>query len=145
MDSLFQRVRQDLDQARKARERERLAVLSMTLSEMKNAAIEKRDDLTDEEVHQVLVRAIKKRREASDQMRSAGREERADQEAWEADLLQKYLPPPLGEDEVRAMVRDAIADGADQMGAVMGRVMPALRGRFDGKEAGRIVREELQG
>lgn len=120
-------------------------MLSMTVSELKNAEIEKRADLDDEEVHQVLVRAIKKRREAADQMRGAGREERADQEAWEAELLQTYLPPPLEEEEVRALVRAAIAGGAAQMGAVMGKVMPALRGRFDGKEAGRIVREELEG
>jgi hypothetical protein len=54
-----------------------------------------------------------------------------------------YLPPALSESEVHAIVREAIDAGATEMGAVMGRIMPLIRGRFDGKEANRIVREEL--
>ena len=145
MSQLFDRVRDDLNDARKARDKDRVSVLGMTVSEIKNAAIAKRDELSDDEVQQVVARAVKKRREAAEQMRSAGREELADHESWEADVLQTYLPPPLTEEDVRAMVQDAVAAGADNMGAVMGRVMPALRGRFDGKEASRIVREALAG
>jgi uncharacterized protein YqeY len=66
-------------------------------------------------------------------------------EEAQAAVLQGYLPEGLSGDEVRAMVRAAIADGATEMGPLMGRIMPHIRGRFDGKEANRIVREELAG
>ena len=61
----------------------------------------------------------------------------------EAELLRAYLPPQLGEAEVRGLVRDAIAAGAKDLGAVMKAVMPRTKGRFDGKELNRVVREEL--
>ncbi len=91
----------------------------------------------------VVAKAIKQRRDAAEQMRAGGREELAEGEEAEVEILGDYLPPPLSEDAVRGMIRDAIADGADDMGALMGRIMPALKGRFDGKEANRLVREEL--
>ena len=59
--------------------------------------------------------------------------------------IQRYLPEGLTEDEVRAMVREIVAGGATAMGAVMGQLMPKIRGRFDGKEANRVVKEELDG
>ncbi|MDH5591078.1 MAG: GatB/YqeY domain-containing protein, partial [Gemmatimonadota bacterium] len=92
---------------------------------------------------QVVSRAIKQRRDAADQMRSGGREELAVNEEAQAEVLKTYLPEQLSEDEVRALVRDAIAGGADQMGPLMGVIMPKVRGRFDGKEVNRIVREEM--
>ncbi len=144
MDDLFEQIRRDLDSARKSRDRDRLRVLSMTLAELRNAAIDKRAELDRAEVEQVLARAVKKRREAAEQMRGGGRQELADQEEREAELLSGYLPPPLTEEAVRELVRSTIASGASDMGAVMGRIMPTLRGRFDGKVASRIVREELQ-
>ena len=64
-------------------------------------------------------------------------------ESEEAAILQVYLPPALSEADVQAIVREAIEAGATEMGAVMGQIMPKIRGRFDGKEANRIVREEL--
>ena len=78
-----------------------------------------------------------------EQMLEAGRPELAEKESEEASILQVYLPPALSESEVHAIVREAIDAGATEMGAVMGRIMPRIRGRFDGKEANRIVREEL--
>ncbi|HET7322693.1 MAG TPA: GatB/YqeY domain-containing protein, partial [Longimicrobiaceae bacterium] len=82
-------------------------------------------------------------REAAEQMRNGGREELAEKEDLEATILQHYLPPQLGEDEVRRMVREAIAGGASDLGGVMKAVMPKVKGRFEGKELNRIVREEL--
>jgi hypothetical protein len=77
-------------------------------------------------------------------MRAAGRGELADKEDAQAEILSVYLPEGLDEDEVRALVRGLIESGNDQMGPLMGLVMAEIRGRFDGKEASRIVREELQ-
>ncbi|MEZ4415051.1 MAG: GatB/YqeY domain-containing protein [Gemmatimonadota bacterium] len=141
-ETLKDRLQRDLITARKARDAERTSLLSMTLSEVKNAEIDKGSALGDDELLQVVSRAIKRRKEAADQMRAA-RPELAAKEEREAEWLQAYMPAPLDEAAVRALVREAVAGGAADLGAVMGRVMPLLRGRFDGKEANRIVREEL--
>lgn len=139
------RLQADLNQARKARDRERTVVLSTTLAEVKNREIEVGEDIDDAGVVQVLAKAIKQRRDAAEQMRAGGREELAVGEEAQAEVLQAYLPAGLDEAEVRAMVREIVAGGGAQMGAVMGQLMPRIRGRFDGKEANRIVREELEG
>lgn len=140
---LKDRIQSDVNAARKARDKTRVLVLSTLLSEIKNKEIDGGGAVDDEGVIQVITKAIKQRNDAATQMRDAGRGELADQEEAQAEILQAYLPEQLSEDEVRALVREAIASGADQMGPLMGRVMPRIRGRFDGKEANRIVREEL--
>lgn len=140
---LKNRVQEDLNAARKRREKDHVLVLSTLLSEIRNKEIEAGAPLDDDGVVEVVSKAIKQRKDASEQMRSAGREELASQEDAQAEILSAYLPEALAEDEVREMIRAAIASGADQMGAVMGRLMPQIRGRFDGKEANRLVREEL--
>ena len=139
------RIQADLNQSRKQRNKERTLVLSTVLSEIRNKEIDERGDADDDAVIQVISRAIKQRKDASQQMSDAGRGELAAVEDAQAKVLADYLPEALGEDEVRELVRAAIAAGADQMGPLMARVMPEIRGRFDGKEANRIVREELAG
>lgn len=140
---LKNRLQADLVAARKQRDRARTLVLSTTLSDIKNREIEYGGELPDEEVVRVLGRAIKQRRDAAEQMRAGRREELAVKEEAEATALSVYLPQQLGEEEVRAMVREAMAGGARAIGPLMGQLMPRLRGRFDGKEANRIAREEL--
>jgi uncharacterized protein len=98
----------------------------------------------DEDVQSLLTTSIKRRREAAEQMRAGGREELAAKEDQEAVILMDYLPPQLGEEDVRAIVREAIAGGAGDLGAVMKSVMPRVKGKFEGKELNRIVREELR-
>jgi uncharacterized protein YqeY len=142
---LMSRIQADLNQARKARDRERTLVLSTAMAELKNRAIAEGHDLGDDEVVGVLAKAIKQRREAAEQMRSGAREDLAAREDAQAEVLLAYLPAGLGEDEVRSIVREIVGAGATQMGAVMGQLMPRIRGRFDGKDANRIVREELEG
>lgn len=143
MSELGDRLRADLNDARRQRDKLRTSVLTMTLSELKNREIELGRAATDEDVQEVVNRAVKRRREAADQIRAAGRGEMADREEQEAGVLTQYLPAQLSEDEVRRLVREAVASGAGNVGAVMGAIMPKLKGRFDGKEANRIVREEL--
>lgn len=140
---LKQRLQDDLKSARKGKDRLRTLVISTTLSEVRNHEIAQGGEADDDDVIEVVARAVKQRREAAEQMRDGGREELAEKEEKEAEILSEYTPPPLSEEEVRAMVREAIAGGADSVGPVMGRIMPRLKGRFDGKEANRIVREEL--
>ena len=141
---LMIRLRADLTAARKERDKLRTLVLSTVISEVRNKEIDSRTEIDDDGVVQVLSKGIKQRKDAADQMRAAGREELAATEESQSKVLAEYLPEGLSEDEVRALVRQAIADGADQMGPLMGRIMPQIRGRFDGKEANRIVREELE-
>jgi uncharacterized protein len=136
-------IERELSNARKARDRLRTTVLSSTLSEIRNQEIADGAPADDETVRRVLTRALKQRREAAEQMRAGGREDLAEKEDREAEILSAYLPPPLGPDEVRAIVREILAEGPAEPGPVMGRLMPRIRGRFDGKEANRIVREEL--
>ena len=142
-DTLKDTLRTDLNAARKERDKLRTTVLTTFLSEIRNREIELGRDATNEDVQPLLVTAIKRRREAAEQMRAGGREELAAKEEQEAVMLQAYLPPQLTEDEVRALVRDAIAGGAKDLGSVMKAVMPHAKGKFDGKELNRIVREEL--
>ena len=139
------RLHADLNQARKDRDKKRTLVLSTVLSDIRNKEIDDGKEADDEAVIQVISKGIKQRKDASQQMKAAGRAELAEVEEEQAEVLSAYLPEGLSEDEVRGLVREAIASGIDQMGPLMGRIMPQIRGRFDGKEANRIVREELGG
>lgn len=143
-ETLKERLREDLNSARRERDRARTLVLTTTISEIRNREIELGRDAGDEDVREVVQRAVKRRREAAEQMRAGNRADLAAREEQEAELLTRYLPAQLGEDEVRGYVREAIAAGAGNMGAVMGRIMPRIKGAFDGREANRIVKEELE-
>ncbi len=141
--TLKERIRSDLNEARRAKDKLRTTVLTTVLSEIRNKEIEQGGEATDAHVIGVVAKAVKQRHEAASQMRGAGREELAEKEEREAALLDDYTPESMTEEEVRTLVREAIAGGADNIGAVMGRLMPKIKGRFDGGEANRIVREEL--
>jgi len=142
-DTLKATIREDLNSARRDRDKLRTTVLTTLLSEIRNREIDVGHELVDAEVHAVVTSAIKRRREAAEQMRAGAREELAQKEEQEAAQLQAYLPPQLGEEEVRAMVREAIAGGAKDLGSVMKALTPKTKGKFDGRELNRIVREEL--
>jgi uncharacterized protein YqeY len=137
------RIQTDLNNARKQRDKARTLVLSTALSDVKYREIELGAALQDAELVQVLNKAIKQRRDAAEMMRSGGREELAEKEESEARLLASYLPEGLTEAQVRSVIREVIAGGITAVGPLMAQVMPRIRGRFDGKEANRIAREEL--
>jgi uncharacterized protein len=139
---LSQALHAALSDARKNRDRTKTQLLSMTLSEVRNREIELGRPATDSDVEEVLTRARKRRAEAAEQMRAGGRPELAEREEEEARILQTFLPEPLTEDEVRGFVREILASGITDPGPLMGQLMPKIRGRFDGREANRIVREE---
>ncbi|TVP75504.1 MAG: GatB/YqeY domain-containing protein [Gemmatimonadales bacterium] len=142
---LEQRLRDALDTSRRNRDGDRTKLLTTLLSDVKNRAIETRGTLDEADVVAVLARAHGQRVEAARQMNEAGRRDLAEKEEAQARVIEEFLPPPLAEEDVRRRVRELVAEGVDQMGPLMGRLMPELRGRFDGGEASRIVREELQG
>jgi uncharacterized protein YqeY len=113
------------------------------LSEVKNRRIELRRDPADVDVVDVLRKAIKKRRESIEMYEKGGRSDLAEKEKSEASALEKYLPPAVSDDELRAAVRAAIAGGAANIGAVMGKVLPQFKGRAEGGTINSIAREEL--
>lgn len=143
MSDLKTRLREDLNTARRERDKHRITLLTMTLSELKNREIELGKEAADADVLDIITKAVKRRKEAAEQIRAAGREEMAAREEEEAKILGVYLPQQLSEEEVRAFAREAVAAGANNVGALMTALMPKLKGRFDGKEANRIAREEL--
>jgi uncharacterized protein len=145
--SLIARLERELEQAMKEREAERRDALRLILSSLRSAEKELQRPLADEEELQVLQRERKKRIEAADAFRAAGREERADAEEAELEVLEEFMPEPLSEDELEEIVDDAIAEtGATSLrdlGRVMADVMPQIAGRADGSAVSQLVREKL--
>ena len=146
---LIDDVQQAMFRAMKARQAEETAALRLALSALKSAAIDAGGDLSDEEGVAVLQREARKRREAEQAYREAGRTERADQEAYERSVLERYLPAALDPAELARLVDQAVtasgASGPKELGKVMGRLMPQVKGRADGNEVRRLVLERLQG
>src|SRR3954454_19024270 len=137
-------VRAAMNEARKARDKDRTLVLGTILANLKNREIELRRPATDDEVIDVLRKGIKIRREAVEQYTSAARPDLAGAEGAQIKILEEFLPPAVDPEEIRAAVRSAIGAGAKDIGKVMAQVLPKYKGRADGKLINQIVREELQ-
>jgi uncharacterized protein YqeY len=133
----------DLNSARKSQDKPGTLLLSTVLSEVKNKKIELRRDPVDADVIDVLRKSIKRRRESVEMYTKGNRKDLADKETAEATALEKYLPAQVSDDELRTAVKAAIAAGATQIGAVMGKVLPQFKGRADGSTINAIAREEL--
>ena len=132
-----------MNDARKRRDQPRTLLLSTILADLKNRELELQHPPSDEETAEVLRRGIKRRREAAEQYQAAKRSDLADKELAEATALEEFLPAGVDAEEIRRIVRGAIAAGAKDLGKLMGQVMPQLKGRADGKVVNQIAREEL--
>lgn len=147
MDSLKERIRQDTMAAMRARERARVAALRLVAAEIKQREVDHRQPLDDAGVLAVLDRMLKQRRDAAEQYRAAGRDELAAAERFEIEVIESYLPAPLTEEEVSALVAETIAAaGASSirdMGGVMARLRPQVQGRANMGDVSRLVRERL--
>jgi uncharacterized protein len=143
MSELFARLQGDLNSARKSQDKAGVLLLGTVLSEVKNKKIELKRDPTDADVIDVLRKSIKRRRESVEMYTKGNRQDLADKESSEAAALEKYLPAQVSDEELRAAVRVAIAGGATQIGAVMGKVLPQFKGRAEGGTINAIAREEL--
>ncbi len=144
---MITRIESELKDAMRARDEVRVATLRLTLSSLRAAEKDLQRPLKEDEELQVLQRERKRRAEAETAFRDAGREEQADREAAELEILEVLLPEPLTEEEIEAIVDDAIAEtGATSLrdlGRVMADVMPQVAGRADGSGVSQIVREKL--
>jgi len=143
MSALLDRLQSDLNTSRKAQDKGATLLLGTILADVKNRRIELRRDPTDEDVIDVLRKGIKRRRESVEMYEKGGRNDLAEKERGEVTALEQYLPAQVSEDEIRAAVRAAIAGGATQIGAVMGKVLPQFKGRAEGSTINAIAREEL--
>lgn len=146
---MIDKLREDLKTAMKAGDRTAVATLRMVLSEIHNREIERGEELDEDDVLAVLDKAVKTRREAAEAYDEGGREERAAAERREIEILRRYLPDQLDDDELEAAINEVVeatgAGGMQDMGAVMGELMERYRGRIDGKAASERVRARLQG
>lgn len=141
---------EDMKQAMKDKEsgKLRLSVIRMARANIKNIEIDEKRELNDDEVLAVLMKEVKMRQDSLEEFAKAGREELVEQAKQEIAILRKYLPEQLSDEELRALVEEAVAEtgaaGPKDMGKVMAALMPKTRGRADGKRINTMVRELLK-
>ncbi|MDR3588549.1 MAG: GatB/YqeY domain-containing protein [Negativicutes bacterium] len=147
--SVKDRLTEDMKQAMKDREagKLRLSVIRMARGSIKNVEIDRRKELSDDEVLDVLAKEVKLRRDAAEEFKKGNRQDLVDTVGQEIAVLMQYLPQQLSEAEVRALVHEAVAATgaaeAKDMGKVMAALMPKVKGRADGKLVNTLVKEML--
>lgn len=141
-------ISRDTKEAMRDRDRPRVEALRMLSAAVKNGEIEKGEPLTEDEEITILRRQLKQREESAEAFRKAGREKQASNEEAEADIVRRYLPAPLSDEELERVIDEAIretgAASMRDMGAVMGRASEISGGRMDGKRLSALARERLQ-
>ena len=148
-------IREDLmnniKEAMKAGEKERLSTLRLYLSAAKNIEIDEKgkEPLNDDEMQNLARKMVKQRRDSIEQFTAGDRKDLADKEAAEVAVLQEFMPPELGEDEIKKAISDAAseinAEGMKDMGALMKASMAKLGSAVDGKVVSELVKKQLQG
>jgi uncharacterized protein YqeY len=145
--SLKDRIQQDVKDAMRAREKERLATLRLITSAIKQREVDERIELDDEQVLLVLDKMCKQRRESISQFEKAGRDDLIAVEVRELEIIQGYLPEQLGDEDIAALIDAAMADtGASSikdMGKVMGQLKPKLQGRADMGAVSAMIKARL--
>jgi uncharacterized protein YqeY len=146
--SLKDRLLSDMRTAMKQRDSERKSVLSMARAAVLQIEKDKKIELDDQGVIEVIAKEIKSRREAIELFKQGGRQDLVDKNEREIEILSEYLPPQLSEAEIRKLIQEIIAKtgaaGMKDMGKVMGAVMPQVKGKADGGTVNRLVKEMLQ-
>jgi len=147
--SLKNRVLQDMKEAMKARDQLRLSTLRLLVSEIKNREIDAKGELKDEDILALIQKAVKQRQDSIAQYEKGGRQDLAEKEKAEMEILKAYLPEELSKEAILKIIDQAIAaTGASspkEMGRVMREVMPRVKGRADGKLVNELVRKRLAG
>ena len=143
------RIESAMREAMLARDVRRTGTLRMAMAAFQNRRIELGRDLTDEDVIDLLSKQMKQRRESIEHFKAGGRDSMVQVEEEESAIIAEFLPQPLSEDELRELVGAAIAEaGAStpaDLGKVMGRLAPQIKGRADGKVVSDMVRAQLGG
>lgn len=152
--SIEDQILSDLKQAMKEKDQDRLRVLRSLKAAMLEKEISVREegqkkDLSDEHATEVLMKAAKQRRESIEQYEKGSRDDLAEKEKEELEIIESYLPEMMSEDEIRELVQAKIeevgAESMADMGPVMGAVMPEVKGKAEGSDVKKVVQEELSG
>lgn len=143
MSALNDRIKEAMKDAMRAKEKARLSTIRLILSAIKQVEVDTRTELDDTAILAILDKMVKQRRESIKQYEDAGRQELADVEQAEIEVLQEFLPKPLTDDEIAELIEQAIsstgAESIKDMGKVMGILKPQLQGRADmGQVSGKI-------
>lgn len=145
--TLKQRIQEDMKAAMRAGEKQQLGVIRLILAAVKQREVDERITLDDAQVIAVLDKMLKQRRESIEQFESAARHDLAAQEKFEASVLQHYLPQQMTEEEIVAVVQQAVtaagAVSAKDMGKVMNIIRPQIQGRADMKVVSDLVKKQL--
>ncbi|HVA96611.1 MAG TPA: GatB/YqeY domain-containing protein [Candidatus Acidoferrales bacterium] len=143
-------LKEELKQSMLARDAEKTSTLRMVISALGYYEIEKGGagyEASEEDIESVLQKQAKQRRDSIEQFKAGGRDELVEKETKELQLIESYLPEQMGEDEVKKLVDEAVAQtgatSAADMGKVMGALMPKVKGKADGSLVSRLVREKL--
>jgi hypothetical protein len=146
---LKQRLQEDMKASMKAGDKRKLGAIRLVMAAVKQREVDERIELDDQQVLAVLDKMVKQRRESISQYEQAGRDELAEQEAFEVGIIQDYLPQQLSEQEIETLISDAIAaSGASSirdMGKVMGQIKPQMQGRADMGAVSALVKQKLAG
>ncbi|ASS98812.1 MULTISPECIES: GatB/YqeY domain-containing protein [Geobacillus] len=146
--SLLDRLNDDMKQAMKNKEKEKLSVLRMLKAALQNEAIKLgKSPLSEDEELTVLSRELKQRKDSLQEFENAGRSDLVEKVKTEIDIVQSYMPTPLTEDELRVLIEQTIkevgASSKADMGKVMGAIMPKVKGRADGSLVNKLVQQQL--
>lgn len=142
-----EKIKEDLKQAMLAKNEIATSALRMLISEITNTKIQKGDAFSEQDILTVVQKELKKRKEAAEGFRKGSREELAQKEEAEAEVLEKYLPEQLSDEELTKLVEDSInklgAKEIKDMGRVIGDVMSQAQGKADGSKISALVKEKL--
>jgi len=146
--SLLDRLNQDMKQAMKDKEKEKLATIRMVKSALQNEALKLgKDELSEEEELAVLSRELKQRKDSLQEYQNAGRDDLAEKSEREIELIQSYMPDQLSDEELDEIVQETIkevgATSKQDMGQVMSAIMPKVKGKADGSQVNQLVQKHL--
>ncbi len=146
--SLVDQLKDQMKEAMRAKDKVRLGTIRMALAAVKQIEVDNRETLTDEQAIAVLTKMVKQRRDSIAQYEAAGRNELAEAEASEIQVLETFLPKPLSQEEVAELVDATIlevgASSMADMGKVMGALKPKVQGRADMAAIGAMIKAKLQ-
>ncbi|AZV63506.1 GatB/YqeY domain-containing protein [Peribacillus frigoritolerans] len=145
--SLLERLNNDMKQAMKNKEKDKLSVIRMLKASIQNEALKQRQDLTDDEELTVLSRELKQRKDSLQEFENAGRSDLVDKVRTELVYVEAYMPQQLSEEDISKIVNETIlevnATSKADMGRVMGALMPKVKGKADGSLVNKLVQQHL--
>ncbi|MGX7358475.1 GatB/YqeY domain-containing protein [Dolosigranulum pigrum] len=145
--SVLDQLNQDMKVAMKAKDKAKLKTIRMLKASLQNEKLAKQDDLTEQEELDILAREKKQRLDSLQEFKQAGRDDLVDEVEEELAIVAEYLPEPLSDNEVKEIIQSVIdsvnASGMQDMGKVMGAVMPKVKGRADGNFVSEVVKAKL--